>query len=206
MKAPTRLALAQFTSGTRRPEGWKSFELPAFGADSESATPPDPRHDEWDVQAPEDKSLQGWLRAAAIGVSAGFACPESFNPTLASAPSSGEMIRTMLSQQINNLLPVGVPDGTPIAHKTGSLYELRHDAGIMYGPTGPYIIVAMSSNVDSNDAPYDAIPELSRRVYNYFSSHPTSPTLYFPETTQSVGHDFLKFWFTYGAPVSGSVA
>ena len=112
--------------------------------------------------------------------------------------SSSQMINTMLDQEINNLLPVGLPDGTPFAHKTGALDSLLHDGGIVYGPTGPYIIVVMSSNLDSYATAYDAVPELSRRVYNYFTSRPTSPALYFPETTQSVGHDFLKFWFAYG--------
>ena len=84
-------ALAQIASGARRAEGWKNFELPAFGTSGESIIPSDPRDDEWEVKVPEDKTLQGWLRAAAIGVSAGFACPETYNPTLSSGPSSGEI-------------------------------------------------------------------------------------------------------------------
>lgn len=124
------------------------------------------------------------------------------------AQSSKQMIDTMLGQEINNLLPTTLPEDTQVAHKTGSLFVLRHDAGIVYGPTGPYIIVAMASNLDTNGIAYEVIPELSRRVYKYFASRPTSPVLYFPETRQSVGHDFLKFWFangglqTFGYPIS----
>lgn len=114
------------------------------------------------------------------------------------AEASGEMIDLMLDQQINNLLPVGLPAGAPFAHKTGSLNSLLHDAGIVYSPTGPYIIVVMSSELDSYTTAYDAFSELSRRVYNHFASRPSSPALYFPETRQSAGHDFLKFWHTYG--------
>src|SRR5947199_1356135 len=35
--------------------------------------------------------------------------------------ASRDMIDIMLDQQINNLLPTGLPDGTEFAHKTGSL-------------------------------------------------------------------------------------
>ena len=34
----------------------------------------------------------------------------------------------------------------PMAHKTGTLFELRHDAGIVYGPSGPYVITVLSWN------------------------------------------------------------
>ncbi|MBF6613327.1 MAG: serine hydrolase [Chloroflexi bacterium] len=114
------------------------------------------------------------------------------------ADSSKQMIEMMLDQQINNLIPPGLPDGVPYAHKTGALDLQLHDAGIVYGPSGPFVIVAMASNMDSYQTVYDKMPELATRVYNYFNDHPSSPALYFPETRQSVGHDFLKFWNEYG--------
>jgi beta-lactamase class A len=114
------------------------------------------------------------------------------------APASREMIDMMLEQQINNRLPVGLPGGVPIAHKTGDLGSLLHDAGIVYGPTGPYVIVAMASDLRSYSTVWNNVPELSRRVYEYFNSKPSSPARYFPETRQTVGHDFLKFWYEHG--------
>jgi hypothetical protein len=124
------------------------------------------------------------------------------------APASKQMINIMLRQQINNLLPVGLPNGTPFAHKTGNLDALLHDAGIVYSPAGPYVIVAMTSHLRGYSQAYSAVPELSRRVYDYFNSRPSSPAMYFPQTRQSVGHDFLKFWNsngglqTFGFPIS----
>src|SRR5205823_347336 len=86
------------------------------------------------------------------------------------AQSSSDMISIMLGQQINNLLPPGLPDGTPFAHKTGALGYLLHDAGIVYTPTGPYIIVVMASNMDDYGTAWTNMPELSKRVYNYLTS------------------------------------
>jgi hypothetical protein len=117
---------------------------------------------------------------------------------LVDAESSHEMIQIMLKQQINNLLPAGLPDGTEFAHKTGALDKLLHDSGIVYSPAGPYIIVAMSSKLDDFGTAWRAMPELSERVYDYFNDRPASPTLYFAQTRQSVGHDFLKFWNDHG--------
>ena len=115
------------------------------------------------------------------------------------AQSSKEMVDLMLGQQINNLLPPGLPDGTPIAHKTGALDYLLHDAAIVYGASGPYIIVAMSSKLPDYGIAWDAMPALSKQVDAYFNSRPAAPVRYFPETRQAVGHDFLKFWQEYGA-------
>jgi beta-lactamase class A len=114
------------------------------------------------------------------------------------AASSADMLDIMLDQQINDRLPVDLPDEARIAHKTGDLDSLLHDAGIIYGPSGPFVIVAMSSNLDTLDEAYSNMPVLARRVYDYFNSQPSSPARYFPQTRQTVGHDFLKFWNEYG--------
>lgn len=115
------------------------------------------------------------------------------------AASSREMIGLMLGQQINDRLPQGLPGGTPFAHKTGDLDLLRHDAGIVYAPSGPYVIVCMSSNIPSYYTGTLAQIELSRRVYNYFAGSAGSPFRYFPETNLSVGNGFFKFWNTQGS-------
>lgn len=114
------------------------------------------------------------------------------------ASSSQDMIETMLDQQINNRLPLGLPEGVPIAHKTGDLDGLLHDVGIIYGPSGPFIIVAMSSRLDTLQDAFQGMPDLASRVYTYFNEQPSSPTRYFPETRQTVGHEFLKLWNEYG--------
>jgi hypothetical protein len=91
-----------------------------------------------------------------------------------------------------------VPEGGRIAHKTGDLEYLMHDAGIIYGPTGPYVIVVMSSELYQYAHAYLASGELAERTYEYFNSSPSSPARFFPETRFTVGHDFLKLWNEYG--------
>ena len=88
-----KIATDAIASG-KRPEGWKNFDVPLFGRPGslgEEVVPMDPRRDRWNVQEPAEKTLQGFMQAAATGVSASFTCPESFNPAVAKTPSSGEI-------------------------------------------------------------------------------------------------------------------
>jgi beta-lactamase class A len=117
---------------------------------------------------------------------------------MVNASSSGAMIEMMLGQQINNRLPRGLPPEARIAHKTGDLGSLLHDAGIVYGPSGPYVIVVMASQLRSYSYSYDVTADLAATTYQYFNSAPASPARFFPETHQTVGHDFLKLWNQYG--------
>lgn len=114
------------------------------------------------------------------------------------AASSKEMVDFLLGQTINDLLPPGLPAGGRLAHKTGELGGLLHDAGIVYGPSGPFVLVAMSSNLNSYATAYNNMPLLMKRVYDYFNNRPTLPARYFPETRQTVGHDFLRLYNSYG--------
>ena len=114
------------------------------------------------------------------------------------ADSSRQMVDMMLDQQISDLFPPGLPAGAKLAHKTGSLDGLLHDAGIVYGPSGPFVLIAMASNLNSYATARNNMPLLLRRVYDYFNNRPYSPAKYFPQTRQTVGHDFLKFYNVYG--------
>ena len=117
------------------------------------------------------------------------------------------MIQVLLGQQLNDLLPAGLPNGTPIAHKTGTLDNMLHDAGIVYGPTGPYVITLLSWNLDDYSTAQNLMPQLSRAVYHYFNGHVAAAPRYFPETHQVVGPAFLLFYNsnggndTFGLPI-----
>lgn len=114
------------------------------------------------------------------------------------ADASRAMIDLMLGQEIVDRMPRGLPEGARIAHKTGDLEYLQHDAGIIYGPSGPYVIVVLSSELHSYGHGRAGAAELAELTYEYFNSSPSSPARFFPETQQTVGHDFLKVWNEYG--------
>lgn len=65
-----------------------------------------------------------------------------------SAEASQEMLDLLARQQINDRLPAYLPEGTVVAHKTGNLDGLMHDAGVIYAPAGPVIVVVMTEDLD----------------------------------------------------------
>jgi len=67
---------------------------------------------------------------------------------LVSPAASDRMIARLARQKINDRLPVQLPAGTVVAHKTGNLPGRVHDAGIVYTPRGPRVIVALTWDSD----------------------------------------------------------
>ena len=56
--------------------------------------------------------------------------------------ASREMVAILKRQKWNAAIPAGLPPGTPVAHKTGTITKIHHDAGIVYGPR-PYVLVVL---------------------------------------------------------------
>ncbi len=80
------------------------------------------------------------------------------------ATTSREMVALLSRQQVNDRLPLLLPPGTQVAHKTGNWDNVSHDVGIVYAPHGPYVLAVLSD--DSAAAP--TIAQLSRLVYDAF--------------------------------------
>ena len=54
------------------------------------------------------------------------------------------MIEVMLEQTLNEMIPAGLPEGTRVAHKTGQITAIHHDAAIIYPATDePYVLVIL---------------------------------------------------------------
>ena len=64
--------------------------------------------------------------------------------TLVSPAASDRMLARLERQEINDRLPASLPDGVVVAHKTGNLPAVVHDAGIIFTPYGPRVVVAMT--------------------------------------------------------------
>ena len=80
------------------------------------------------------------------------------------AESDAAMIEILKRQQFNDAIPAGVPDGTVVAHKTGSITRIHHDAGIVYGPR-PYVLVILVRGIEDQKKSAALMADLSRLVY-----------------------------------------
>lgn len=57
-----------------------------------------------------------------------------------------------------------------IAHKTGELPKVRHDAGIVFLENKPYLIVMMSKDLQYEDVGVETLANISKEVFDYISS------------------------------------
>ncbi len=83
-----------------------------------------------------------------------------------SAESRDEMLSLLAQEWYTQGIVAGLPPGTQYAHKSGSLGAAVHDAGIVWGPAGPYVIVVMTDGSGG----WTPIADVSAAVYNYFAS------------------------------------
>ncbi len=87
---------------------------------------------------------------------------------LANPESTEKMISILKRQTLNNKLPRYLPENTAVAHKTGEIDYLTHDAGIVYTDKGDYVIVVLSES-DLPAGAEERIAEVSKNVYDYFT-------------------------------------
>ena len=88
---------------------------------------------------------------------------------ISSMSTSMEMLGIMARQQCRERIPLLLPEGTRVANKTGSIPGVVHDAGVVYGPSGPYALCVMTRGVSDSVNAERAIAEVSRLVYDQFS-------------------------------------
>lgn len=87
------------------------------------------------------------------------------NRELISDSVSEEMEALLGRQQVNDRIPFLLPEETFCPHKTGNLINVVHDAGIIYGPNGPTIMVALTEQVEDEDRATAVIQRLALIAY-----------------------------------------
>ena len=83
---------------------------------------------------------------------------------LLSSAASERMLARLERQTINDRLPRDLPQDVAVAHKTGDLVGLIHDAGLIGTPSGPRIAVVLTSGGTEADAK-ELIAKIGAAVY-----------------------------------------
>jgi beta-lactamase class A len=81
-----------------------------------------------------------------------------------SADASREMIAILKRQKHNTGVPAGLPAGVEVAHKTGTITRIHHDAGIVYTKR-PYVLVVLTRGIDDEAKSAAVIADISRIVW-----------------------------------------
>jgi beta-lactamase class A len=90
----------------------------------------------------------------------------------ASPVSTGKMIEILLECETgSSRIPGLLPEGTPVAHKTGTLVGAVADVGVLYLPhgRGHVLVSALTRGVKEREKAERAIAEIARYAYDYFS-------------------------------------
>jgi beta-lactamase class A len=82
---------------------------------------------------------------------------------IVSPDASAEMIAVLKRQTLNDAMPAGLPPGTVVAHKTGTITGIHHDAGIVYGKR-PYVLVVLVRGIDDQKISAKLIADIARVV------------------------------------------
>ena len=77
------------------------------------------------------------------------------------------MIDILARQEFNDEIPAGLPAGTRIAHKTGWITGVTHDAAIVYPPgRKPYVLVVLTKGIPDRPVAQKLIADISRLVWD----------------------------------------
>ena len=88
-----------------------------------------------------------------------------------SKAASEEMIRVLTGQQFNEGIPAGVPRQAKVAHKTGSITRIYHDAAIVYPPgRKPYVLVVLTRGLADQKRAHRLTADISRQLYQFAAS------------------------------------
>jgi beta-lactamase class A len=83
-----------------------------------------------------------------------------------SREASREMVEVLAAQKLNEGIPAGLPAGLRVAHKTGSITKIEHDAGLVYPPNHkPYVLVVLVRGIADEKRAHKLIADISRAVY-----------------------------------------
>jgi beta-lactamase class A len=77
-----------------------------------------------------------------------------------------EMLGILEAQEFNEKIPAGLPRGTRVAHKTGEITAVSHDAAIVYPPgRKPYVLVVLTRGIADGSKSSKLIADISALVY-----------------------------------------
>jgi beta-lactamase class A len=93
---------------------------------------------------------------------------KAFSPAL-----SRRMMDILHGQEFNQGIPARLPKGTRVAHKTGEISTVAHDAGVIYLPKRkPYVLVVLTEWEPTGSGRSKTIASISHSIYQFLTQPP----------------------------------
>src|SRR5258705_418042 len=94
---------------------------------------------------------------------------KAFSPAL-----SRRMMDILHGQEFNQGIPARLPKGARVAHKTGEISTVAHDAGVVYLPKRkPYVLVILTEWDPEASGRSRTIASISHAIYEFLTLGPT---------------------------------
>ena len=74
------------------------------------------------------------------------------------------MVAILTRQKFNDRIPAGLPPGIPVAHKTGEITKIQHDAAIVYAGR-PFVLVLLVRGLQDSNQGSAPIAAITRVIY-----------------------------------------
>lgn len=78
--------------------------------------------------------------------------------------SSQQMIEILERQKFNQGIPAGLPTGIRVAHKTGEITKIHHDAAIVFAPR-PFVLVILVRGIADTKVSAALMADITRELY-----------------------------------------
>jgi len=85
---------------------------------------------------------------------------------------SKEMVKTLLDQRFNEIIPAQLPKDVKVAHKTGSITGVQHDSGIVFLPDRrKYVLILLSKFKPADEKKViQAMADVSKMIYDHVTA------------------------------------
>lgn len=82
-----------------------------------------------------------------------------------------QMLAILKAQKFKDMIPFYLPKEVVVAHKTGSITGVHHDASVVYLQDGSsYVLVLLSKNLKDFNKGTDKLAKISKFIYDYMLS------------------------------------
>lgn len=92
------------------------------------------------------------------------------NGEIVDSTASQAMIKILLNQEFNEIIPARLPKEVKVAHKTGNITNVLHDSGIVFLPNGKKYVLVLSKNLQKEEQAKKAMAEVSEMIYKYVTA------------------------------------
>ena len=87
------------------------------------------------------------------------------------ADASRQMTEILKRQHFNDAIPANLPAGTPVAHKTGEITKIHHDAAIVLARR-PFVLVVLTRGIEDLKQSAALMARIARLVYDEAEAAP----------------------------------